>query len=177
MPRNWKAAGIHTSPNNSGKQNLEPMVESIPKDEDSIMAKILPIHKKGQSNRVAYKGQWTDELLDDSVNDFFIFCDEISIKPTVPLLRLWLGVSKAMLHDWRTKTEKYGRKSEIIGLAYDIMEAYLQANIDKYPTGSTFLLRTTHNHIDSKKVELTTSNSNASLDDINDTIARLGLSK
>lgn len=174
MPRTYHKKGVHTSPETAGKQNLDGV--SPPKDESGLMDKIMPVYHKGRENRGIYKGQWTDEALDIEIGAFFDYCHDNNFKPTVPLLLLWIDVSRSTLHAWRTQPEKYGVKSEIIESAYRIMESYLQGNIDKYPTGSIFLLKTTHGHVETSKVEVSNSN-DIKPDEVNDAISKLGLDK
>ena len=66
----------------------------------------------------------------------------------------------------------------MIDRALQIMEAYLQGNMDKYPTGSIFLLKTTHGHVESSKLDIT-SNGNSISDpaEVKDAISKLGLKK
>ena len=174
MPRTYKKKGVHTSPENAGAKNLVGV--DLPKDEGGLMNKIMPIYKQGEINRGIYGGQWTDEEFAKCVGEFFDYCYNIEFKPTVPGLQLWLGVSKAQFYDWRTKPEKYGVKSEIINTAMQTMELYLQGNIDSYPTGSIFLLKSTHGHTDSKQIEVKAS-TGVTQNEVNEAIERLGLKK
>jgi hypothetical protein len=57
------------------------------------------------------------------------------------------------------------------------MEFYLQSNIDKYPTGSIFLLKTSHGHVEQNRLDIT-SNGMAmtpKADEIEQSIKMLGL--
>jgi len=175
MPRKRAPNKVHTSPERAGEQNMKGM--EFPKDEDGLMNKIMPIKKEGDWNRTTYKGLWTQETLADAVDRFFDYCTKVSFKPTIPSLAVWLGISKSQIYDWRAHPEKYGYKSEILGEALNIMEAYLQANIDKYPTGSCFLLRTSHGHIEQSKLDVTTNGKDfgTNIDEVNERIKRLGL--
>ena len=172
LPRTYKNKGVHTRPENAGIKN---MPEGIPVEEESINDKLIPCFEHGNQLAKDYGGSWTDELLNQEVTSFFEYCCEKNFKPTMPLLQLWLGVSRTQFYDWRTKPEKYGEKSNICNRAMLVMEAYLQANVDKYPTGSTFLLKTTHGHRESVDVNVTSQN--ASKEDIGNAIANLGLDK
>lgn len=179
MPRHYDKKGVHTSPEKAGRQNITPEIEkSLPKDEDNINAKIMPIYKQGMINRGVYKGQWTDEQLAQAIADLFDYCASVNLKPTQPALRLWLGVHRDTIHAWRTQPEKYGVKSDLIRWALDAMELYLQANIDKYPTGSAFLLRTSFGHVETSKLDVNaTGNVSTSTDEVNDLVSKLGLDK
>lgn len=169
--RNYKNKGVHSSPKNAGRQNLEKILDTLPKDESGLNKKILPVYKHGHQ----YKGQWTDEELESTLQEFFDYCGEVDLKPTQPLLRLWLGLSRAQMFDWRTKPEKYGVKSDMVNEAHDFMECYLQGNIDKYPTGSIFLLKSSYGHREATDVTITTQQTNP--EDVADMVKNLGLDK
>lgn len=172
MARTYNAKGVHTSPAKAGKNNIK-NPDSLPKDELGINGKLQAIREKGKPN--IYKGQWTNEELAESLDEFFNFCTEIDLKPTQPLLRVWLSVTKQTLWEWRTKPEKYGEKSDLVVKAFDIMESYLQANVDQYPTGSIFLLKASHGLADTTTVNIT-SNGN-SPEEVQEAISKLGLDK
>ena len=148
-----------------------PDPDTLEKDNENVLKKIIPITKKMPK----YSSQWTDKQLTDSIAEFFDYCASVDLKPTQPLLRIWLNVSRDTMWDWRTKPERYGSKCDIIKGALDILEAVLQSNIDKYPTGSIFLLKTSHGHKESVDVNVTSQN--ASKEDIGNAIANLGLDK
>lgn len=174
MPRTYKPKGVHTSPDKAGEQNLKDV--ELPKDENGLMNQIFPVYEHG--NSYPYSGQWTDEKLAESVSDFFKYCMSTKTKPTQPLLLLWLSVDRTTVWEWRNKPEKYGVKSHIIKNAFHIMEAYLQGNIDKYPTGSIFLLKTSHGHVESSKLDITTNGQNVNnVEDVKDLVSKLGLDK
>lgn len=175
MPRTYKKKDIHTSPKMAGVQNLKGV--ELPKDEDNLMEKIMPVYKKGQENRGIYKGLWTDEALAEQIQAFFDYCRSVELKPTQPGLRLWLSVSRDTLWDWRTKPERYGVKCDLINQAFDIMENYLQANLDKYPTGSIFLLKTSHGHVEQSKLDITSNGKglSATQTEVEDMVSKLGL--
>lgn len=175
MARTYNAKGKHTSPENAGEQNITD-IDNLPKDEIGLNEKLLGVREKGKAN--IYKGQWTDEALAESLDEFFIYCTEVDLKPTQPLLRIWLNMAKSTMHEWRTKPEKYGEKSNLINRAFDVMEAYLQGNIDKYPTGSIFLLKTSHGHIETSKMDITSNGQNiTSTEEVKDLVGKLGLDK
>lgn len=164
----YKSRGIHTSPDNAGKKNLKNA--KLPKG-GGYNDVIYPMREHGKSS--GYTGQWSDDELQDSIDDFFLYCMENDVKPTQPLMRLWLNVSRSQMYDWRTKTDKYPGKSDIMAIAFDYMEAFLQCNIDKYPTGSIFLLKSSHGHSDKQEIQITGNDVNK--DEISDTISKLGL--
>lgn len=121
-------------------------------DDLGVMGDLVDIKVKGRKNRQAYKGLWTDEELIDSIDEYFIYCRDNGFKPTLPSLTVWLGVSRQTMWAWRNDPVRGGDKRYILEEAMLIMEAYLQASIDKYPTGSIFLLKTTHGHAETQNI-------------------------
>ena len=173
MARTYVNKGVHTSPDKAGEQNLEGV--KLPKG-GGINAQIYPIHKKGMAN--IYKSQWTNEELLQSIQDFIFYCSDNDVKPTQPLLRMWLGVSRTQFYEWRTNVAKFGERTNIMAYALDYMESYLQANIDQYPTGSIFLLKSSFQHIETSKLDVTTNGSNITgQDEVQDLVKNLGLDK
>lgn len=176
MPR--KVKGVHTSPEKAGIKNMPENYPDTHKDPDNTMAKLLPLYKIGMSNYFEYKGNWTDEQLAEEVSKFFAYCSDNEIKPAKAGLELWLGVSRSQYYDWSAKVEKYGAKSDIISHANRLMELSYIGRAEKYPTANIFLLKSSHGHIETSKVDVTTNGSSAqTTDEIEDTISKLGLDK
>ena len=167
-----KSKGIHTSPQTAGKKNLPKNINNT--DKDNINAMIMPVMLHG--NKKGYTGLWSDEELAKSIADFFCHCADNVVKPTVPLLRLWLNVTQTTLLEWRNHPERYLGKSDIIKKSMDYMECYLQAQIDKYPTGSIFLLKTTHGHIEGSRLDITSNGKSlgSTSSEVNEELDRLG---
>lgn len=153
------------------------MPNDIPKDKSGIMSKIMPVYKTGSENEGRYKGQYTPETLKEQLDAFFEYCGENEFKPTQPLLALWLGIRKETLWAWRTKPDRYGDKSNLMAWAFGVMESYLQVNVDSYPTGSIFLLKSTFGYKDTKNVDITTNGKQLgeSAEDVRDALKRMGL--
>jgi len=175
MAHVYKNKNIHTKPENAGAQNL--VGKNLPKDEDGIMKKIHPVWIRSQDKTKIYAGHWTEQDLTNAVAEFFTYCNDVDLKPTKPGLQLWLGISRSMYCDWINYPDKYGYKSNILKLAEQTMEFYLQSNIDKYPTGSIFLLKTSHGHVEQNRLDIT-SNGMAmtpKADEIEQSIKMLGL--
>jgi hypothetical protein len=166
----------HTSPKRAGAKNIK-STESLPKDNEMFNEQILTARLMGKENNQLYKGLWTDEQLEKSIDDFFAYCTKEGLKPTQPLIQLWLGITRQTYWEWKTKPEKYGYKSYLIEQATMFMESYLQANADKYPTASLFLLRTTHGHVETNKLDVTANHTLDASDDVRDLISKLGLDK
>jgi hypothetical protein len=178
MPRTYTKKGVHTSPENAGIQNM-PDPDTMPKDTAELNDKLIPIRNKGKYNTILYKGQWSDQQLADSIDEFFEYCRISQLKPTLPAMRMWLGISKDQFVEWRNNVAKYGDKSVLMQSAMDYMETYLQANIDKYPTGSIFLLSASHGLQNTSKLDVTSNGKdfNANKEEVNSLIANLGLDK
>lgn len=175
MAHVYNSKNIHTKPENAGAQNL--VDKNIPKDNDGIMKKIYPVWQRSQDKSKIYAGHWTEQDLRTSVGEFFDYCNEIDLKPTKPGLQLWLGISRSMYYDWLNLPDKYGYKSDILKLAEQTMEFYLQSNIDKYPTGSIFLLKTSHGHVEQNRLDITSNGQSMQpkQDEIEQSIRLLGL--
>lgn len=174
MPRTYKSKHVHTSPERAGEKMMEG--KDFPKDEDNIMGQLMPIWNRSMDKSKVYNGQWTESQFEKAIIEFFEYCKSVNMKPTRPALQLWLGVSRAQYYDWKTKPEKYGVKSDILGQAELGMELYLQANLDKYPTGSIFLLKTSHGLVETTNVNVT-NNTPTSKEEIADVVSKLGLDK
>ena len=165
----------HTHPENAGAQNLSEDYIEKQKDAEGTMESLYPIWKHGFKNREDYKGHWTEDALVTEVDAFFRFCFERSMKPSKATLCLWLDISKSQYHDWETKPEKYTFKSDLLKKASLLMEGAYIGRIEKYPTGNIFLLKTSHNHVETSKVEVDTKSSAVSKDEINETLEKMGL--
>ena len=150
MARKRPPNKVHTSPERAGEQNMENV--KMAKDELGIMGNLVDIMKKGKENEQAYKGLWTAEQLADSISEYFAYCYDRDFKPTLPSLTVWLGVSRQTMWAWRNDPVRGGDKRYILDQAMLLMESYLQSNIDKYPTGSIFLLKTTHGHAETQNI-------------------------
>jgi len=172
MGRRELAKGVHTSPQKAGKKNMENI--NVPKDELGLMEKIMPIYDIGNINKKAYKGLWTEEEFIDCIDKFFQYCREQDFKPTKPALQVWLGVSRDTYNEWERFPDKYSYKSDKVRQANQIMEIYLQGQVDKYPTGSIFLLKASHGLADSTTVNI---NTNVSQEDVGELVSKLGLDK
>ena len=168
-----KKKRVHTCPELAGEKNLSG--KKLPKDDKNINEQIYPVYLQGKENKKEYKGLWTEESLAEEIDNFFQYCYKESVKPTQPLLALWLGISKSQMWEWKTKPEKYTFKSNLIGEAMMWMESYLQANLDKYPTGSIFLLKSSHGHAETQNVNITSNGT--SQEEVDETIKKLGLDK
>jgi hypothetical protein len=173
-----KCQNIHTSPETAGEKNMPKDYASKKADDMHTMEKLLPIYNHGRYVAGNYKGLWTEELFQEEVANYFQYCADNSVKPCKAGLRTWLNVSRDQYHQWETKPEKYGYKSDILGMAGDVMEmSYIQRG-EKYPTMNTFLLRTSHGHVESSKMDVTTNGQSVnSADDVHDLISKLGLDK
>ena len=164
----------HTSPERSGEANIAKATpRQLKPDVDSLNSKLIPVYKKSVENTQLYKGLWTVPQLETAVAEFFDYCCERELKPTVPLLILWIGLSRQQFDNWRSQPQ-HSDKFVVIEKALLIMESYLQGQIEKYPTGSIFLLKTTHGHVERSQVDVNSTNATSAVD-VQEAIRRLGL--
>src|SRR5699024_3906481 len=106
----------------------------------------------------------------------FTYVVEKDIKPAKVGLRLWLGLSKSQYYDWETKPQVYGYKSNLIQMANDFMEMQYISQIESYPTGNIFLLKSSHQHVDKQEVNITNV-AEVDRNNILDTVTKLGLNE
>lgn len=182
MPRKDRYKGVHTGRKTAGVQNMKPEIianmRRIRKDENQVGDKILEAMQHGHGVDTNYPGGWDEDSLRQEIMAFFEWCAEREMKPTQPLLRLWLHVDKSTMWAWKNNPERYGYKSKLIKEALEALEAHLQSNIEKYPTGNIFLLKTSHGHVETSKLDITQSGEKAvSEAEIKDAVAKLGLDK
>jgi len=173
MPR--KAKGIHTSPEKAGIQNMPENYAETQIDELKTMSKVLPMLEHKRHLLDTYKGKWTDELLEDEIDNYFQYCGEYELKPCKAGLRVWLGISSSQQFDWATKPEKYGRKSDLIRGAYDIMEITYVERGEKYPTMNMFLLKSSHGHAEAQTINVVSTGTKP--EEVADMVKNLGLDK
>lgn len=151
------------------------MPDNMPKDENNTVAKYLPVYTKGTENKKRYAGTWTAEDLAREIYEYFNYCSEHELKTAKVGLQLWLGISRDQYHDWGTKPEKYGEKSDLIKDANKLIEMSYVDRAEKYPTANLFLLKAGHGYKETVDVNVTSQN--ASKEDIGTAIANLGLDK
>jgi len=175
MAEKSKNKGVHTSPETAGKRNMsKATIEQKVTDEDGTLRKMIPIMNHGIA--LGYSGLWTNKMLSGSIGEFFDYCSDIMLKPTMPLLRLWLNVEQSTLLEWKNNPNKHPEKTKIIKMAFNIMEAILQERAEKYPTANIFLMKTSHGHIETSKVEFNNSSQiQIGESEIKDTVEKLGL--
>lgn len=142
-------------------------------ESNNNMESIIPLFEEGVSRR---KCNWTEEELTIAIKDYFDYCVETDMKPSKAGLRLYLGCSRSQYHAWQTEYGKYGAISDLINLANDTMEVQYVQRVESYPTGNLFLLRTSHGHVESSKVDISTD-VKTSTEDIKDVVSKLGLDK
>jgi hypothetical protein len=182
LPRTYKNKNIHTKPETAGEHNIpEGYVEKRQMDAEGqeLMATLSDMYKKSTEKRLR-KSAWTPELLDKEVNEYFEYCTVKNLKPSKSSLQIWLGVGKSQYYDWeQNKNYKYGDISEIINQANYIMETQYVNRAEKYPTANIFLMKTSHGHIESSKMDITSNGNSLSVDfnELKEKIAQLGLDK
>jgi len=173
-----KAKGVHTSPEKAGVQNLPENYVETHKNDPKSSNDLMTVWNKGFENRENYKGQWTEETFAKEIDSYLQFCFTKDVKPCKAGLALWLGTSKQQLWDWETHKEKYGFKSELIRDASQVIEMSYIGRVESFPTGNIFLLKTSHGHIETSKMDVTTNGKDVNnADEVNDLVSKLGLDK
>lgn len=169
-----------TSPELAGRKNMTEAFEMKYNDpaNNDTMKNIVDIFAMGLD-----KGKrgtnWTPEELGQTVFDYFQYSVEKELKPCKAGLRLWLGISHSQFCAWQSDNVKYGKISDIIRTANDVIEmSYIQRS-EKYPTANLFLLRSCFGYVEPSKIEVSSSNNNArtNVDEINDLVSKLGLDR
>lgn len=178
MPRTYKNMNIQTKPSKSGVKNMSKEFEDKHKDseDDGLMANISELFKLGVE-KAKRKSAWTPEDLAREIGDYFDYCVDKGLKPCKAGIRTYLGISRTQYYDWQTNSSKYGEISNLIQNANDMMEMQYIGRAEKYPTANLFLLRTSHGHVETSKVDVVTTNTSVTTEDVNDIVSKLGLDK
>lgn len=172
--RNYKKKGLHTEPSKAGEKNMpKEYVDKNTDKDDNGMELLMPIIYKSKEQRKR-KSAWSAEELDDSITEFFEYCNEVKLKPSKTALQLWLGVSKSQYHAWYSEKAKYGAISDCIDTANKIIETQYIGRVESFPTGNTFLLKASFGYADTQNINITTE---STPDEIKEMIAKLGLDK
>lgn len=174
--RNYKRKTNQTRPDVAGAKNLpEKHIKRNTMDEGYSTPYLSEMYSRGveQSRRST---NWTPEELEATITEYFIYCEENSLKPCKSGLQLFLGCTRETYSAWGRDRAKYGAISDKINLANLVMETQYIQNIEDRPTGNMFLLRTSHNHVEKSQVDVTTSNQ-TNAEDIDEAIKKLGLNK
>ena len=179
MPRKYKDMGVHTRPSKSGVKNMSKEFDETHKDseDDGLMENLTEMFKIGCAKRNR-KSAWTPELLESEINGYFNYCIERHLKPCKAGIRTYLGISRSQYYSWQTEITKYGDVSDLINYANDVMEQQYVGRSEKYPTANLFLLRTSHGHVETSKLDVTAvGNVVNSADEVKDLVSKLGLDK
>jgi len=179
MPR--KNKGVHTSPATAGVKNIPEshLKQYIVKNgEENAMTKILPLWEQMLNVRQNYEGKWTEETLELAMNEYFQYCEAVGLKPSKSGLQLSLAIGTSQYNDWERFPEKYGFKSELALLCNKVIENQYIYQSEKFPSANLFLLRTSHGHIETSKLDVTSNGKEIiNPEDVADKIKKLGLSK
>lgn len=175
--RTYKRKSNQTRPEESGVKNMpEDFVDKHKAEGNgAVLAGLIPLFKKAQERRGT---NWSEETLLEAVIDFFDYCNEHEVKVYKGGLILWLGCSRQQYWDWENNPAKYGVISDIINQANRTIEGQYIGRAEQYPTANLFLLRTSHGHVETSRLDVKQeSNSTATPDQINDMVSKLGLDK
>lgn len=179
MAREYKSKNIQTKPELAGEANMtdEFLTKNKDKIQDGLMDNLIGLFDKGVTQRK--KGtNWTEEELTISIMEYFTYCADKSLKPSKSGARLWLGCSRSQYHAWQSETAKYGVISDLINMANEVIENQYINRGEQYPTMNVFLLKTSHGHIETSKMDVT-SNGQAinTKEEVKDLVSKLGLDK
>lgn len=174
--RNYKRKTNQTRPEVAGAHNLpEKHIKRNTMDKEYETNYLTDMFTKSmeQSRRST---NWTPEEMEQSIFEYFQYCEEHSLKPCKSGLQLFLGCSRETYSAWGRDKAKYGAISDKIQMANLLMETQYIQNIEKFSTGNMFLLRTSHNHVEKSQVDVNTSSSTTA-EDVDEAIKKLGLDK
>lgn len=176
MPRTYKSKNVQTKPELAGEKNMpEEYLEKNKKDGNGeVLNKVAPLFKQARAKRGT---NWKADDLFDAIEEFFAYCAENDIKVYKGGLALWLGCSKGQIWEWETKPQKYGEVSEIIRLATTVIEGQYIGRAEQFPTANLFLLRSSHGHVETSKVDVTTTSNASDVEEVNELVSKLGLDK
>jgi len=168
-----KPKGIHTSPDKAGEQNITPEIKEKFKATSEMtesLRKVLNMERIRQP----YKGQWTEEEFQKSLDDFFEYCSTNDMEIAKPLLQIWLRVDRQKLHEWEKNDTSF--KHDLIKDALARIEYGCYQTLNSKPLPNMFKLKTSFGYVESTKVEVITGDG-VDVDAINDLVNRLGLAK
>lgn len=178
MPKKYIRKGKQTHPDIAGPQNIS--AEYIAKrkvtGKEAIMVNgTAKLFERSQS----VKGtNWTGEEMQKAIIEYFGFCAEYSIKPSKASLGLYLGANKDTIGEWTRNSAKYGIISVIIKEAVDAIESSYISSGEEKPAMNIFLLKTSHGHIESSKLDITSDGKQLSdASDVRNAVSRLNLDK
>jgi len=109
------------------------------------------------------------------INAFFEYCFDNEVKPAKVGLSLWLGVTKQTLWVWEKESTDF--KSDLIRWATSLIEMSYVGRAEKYPTANIFLLKSSHGHVETSRLDVVATNEQMQTDEVQDRIAQLGLDK
>lgn len=162
---------------NSGLKNLSTELLNEYKDEEAgaLLSTIAPIFKRSIGSPTQdRKPNWTPDELRLTISEYFDYFALNGLKPSKSSLRLWLNVGRDRYNTWERERTRYGEISDIISLANDVFETQYINRGEKHPTMNTFLLKSSHGHNDTQKIEVTAVN-RVERNDIEDAVKKLKL--
>jgi hypothetical protein len=178
MPRTYKSKNVQTKPEKAGEQNMSEsyIKKQTEKDDENVMGALSELFTHAVETSKVKGTNWKEDDLIDYVNQYFQWTYKNNIKPAKAGLALYLGCSRETLYEWETNPQKYGAISDIIKKAFNVIESQYIQRSEKYPTANIFLLKTSHGHVETSKVDINDSRQNTTnADEVNDIVKRLGL--
>lgn len=170
-----------THPNKAGSHNLteerikRDKVKTADQEEASQLMRSLtelfmtstdPVRKTKSS-------AWTADDVRREVGKYFMYCEENNLKPTKSGLSMWLCISKETYHDWYSNRARDPEKSDVLLQANFLMENQYVNRGEKHPAFNTFMLKAQCGYVE--KQEVVVENKNASEEDVQEAIKKLGI--
>ena len=176
MTRVYKSKNIQTKPSMAGKRNItKEFADAHKEDEDVGLDGLAELSKVAFTSRKR-QPNWNEDELSKAVIDYFEFCAKKNMKPSKVGIQLFIGVGKSQYYDWANK-EKYGAISEIISIANGLIEQQYIGRAEKFPTANIFLLKSSHQHVETSRLDINDSRSGigTTKEELSDAISKLGL--
>ena len=179
MARVYHKKNIHTCPELAGEHNMpEDYIEKNKVSDNNMTALAELFVLSGQMKEKRRGLNWTPEELQIEIQKYFNWSAENGIKPAISGLSLWIACGHDTLKTWASEPNKYGGVSEIARDAMRLIELQYVSRLEKYPTGNIFLLKTSHGHVETSKVDITSNGKEiTNQENVEDLVSRLGLDK
>jgi len=177
--RNYKSKNCHTKPSKSGVKNMSKAFDEShkDKDDDELMGNLSEMFKVGVE-KAKRTSAWTEEDLAREISGYFDYCVLKGLKPCKAGIRTYLAISRAQYYSWQSDSARFGVITDLINMANDVMEQEYIGRSEKYPTSNLFLLRTSHGHVETSKLDVNaTGMAITSADEVKDLVDKLGLDK
>jgi len=155
------------------KEALQLLNES---ETDEQYQAILSMFKHNRARfKAENKSLWTPETVTQACVEYLELCGQKNLRPSMHGLSVYMGVEMRTLQYWRKKPEQ-AELGEIISMLKDFLITNHIQRLEGNTTANMFMLRVL-GLSDTQKVEITNNNIETSRDEIEEQIAKLGLTK